>query len=155
MNYPDFNNPSQFVEYRYETSLMRLERLKHHWDWDFTIVSDRENGVWVNRNKSTKFTSRTSFIKNPVTVLRVCEHCGKMSTPKKIQQRYLWGFQFEHDRPDRYSSECYKKCTPTLCMGCYNKARPYSDKMNDADDLRLEIGRLKREITKANKANAA
>jgi len=153
MNYPDFNNPSQFVVYKYETSMMRLERLRHHWGWDFTVIEDSENGVWVNHNKSKRFTSRTEFIKNPYTELRECEHCGKVSTPKKVQRRYLFGLQFEFERADRRRSECYEKCTPTLCMGCYNKARPYHEKLSESDELRLAIGRVKREITKANKAN--
>jgi len=124
---------------------------EYNYDYNYTILSEDSFGYWVNFNKSRKFTRRTKYCRNDFTLLRECDHCGKVSTPKKIQQRYLFGYQYEIDKPsERWRAE-HTKLHPMLCMSCYNKARPYNDKLCENEELRLQVGRLKREIYKLNK----
>ena len=128
--------------------LERLEKLNIN--RVHTIVGEDSFGYWVNWNKSKKITTRTDYCGNEFTLLRECEDCGKLSTPKKIQNRYLFGLQFEIDKA---SERCFhpKNLHPMLCMSCYNKIKPYHNKLVENEELRLQVGRLQREIYKQNK----
>ncbi len=129
-----------------------LERLRaHNMSDTHTIIDEDSFGYWVNWNKSKNYTKSTDYCRNDFTLLRECEHCGKVSTPKKIQTRYLCGLRYEISKPSERWRGDYKRMLPMLCMSCYNKARPYSDKLVENEELRLQVGRLQREIYKQNK----
>jgi hypothetical protein len=118
---------------------------------NYTIVYSSEIGIWLNFNKSKKMTSRTSFYGNPVTKLRKCLRCGIHSTPKKIQQRYLYGFGIGRNKDASFWAEANNICYPMMCMGCYNKSKPISENLIEANEIRLLAGRVGREISKVNK----
>ncbi len=128
-----------------------LERLRaHNMSDTHTIIDENSFGYWVNFNKSKNYTRNTYFCKNDFTLLRQCEYCEKISTPKKIQCRSLYGLQFEIDKVgDRIFHP--KNLHPMLCMSCYNKIKPYHNKLVENEELRLQVGRLQREIYKQNK----
>ena len=119
-------------------------------EFKYTIVSEDGFGYWVNFNNSSKFTSKTKYCGNKFTLLRQCSECSKVSTPKKIQVRHLYGLQFEAESISLRFKE-HERTYPMLCMGCYNKVKPMHEKLCDNEELRLDIGRLKREIYKLNK----
>lgn len=58
------------------------------------------------------------------TPLLKCELCKKISTPKKIQSRYVIGYDY-------------------LCMGCWNKCRPIENKQNELDVLKKMRNKLR------------
>lgn len=65
------------------------------------FVRHEIHGEWVRfKNGNPRY-----FTYYPVTWLRSCDCCNKISTPKRIQYRYLLGFDY-------------------LCMSCFGKMTP-------------------------------
>jgi hypothetical protein len=68
------------------------------------------------------------------TPLRTCEQCGKVSTPKKVQQRSL----------------CYGVLgySGMLCTGCWNVIRLIAYAQDDAKFVKWAAGKIQREARK-------
>jgi hypothetical protein len=130
-----------------EHPIDRLDRINSV----YTVVDIAEDGTWLNYNKSKNFTSQTYFYGNPVTKLRECLRCGMRSTPKKIQRRYLYGLGVGSKKDASYWENHNDVCWPMACMACYNRLRPISEKLIEANEIRLLAGRVGREISKVNK----
>jgi len=101
-----------------------------------------ENGFWAGSRKNAMY-----FYINPITEIRRCELCGKISTPKKIQSRSDI-FHWDSERKD-YT----KKNKSMLCMGCYNKIKPLVYKKRDIDDLIKLQKAIIRKVRKHEKDN--
>ena len=124
-----------------EHDLDRLKRIGIH----YNILRDDETGAWINTNKpGNKSWKRARFIKNPVTMLRECGVCGKISTPKKISYRSLcadWYMTNPYEEPMQQEKDI-------LCTGCWNKVRRIVARQREANELRLLNNRLIREYRK-------
>jgi len=81
------------------------------------------------------------------TVLRSCEDCGKISTPKKIRDWYLSTGEYVGKWPE------YKY--KTLCWPCYNKKKPLESRFNETLETKRILGRLQRDIASTAKAQRA
>jgi hypothetical protein len=114
---------------------------EHHVDrWNkleitYNILREDENGIWVNFNKkgSTSW-KRAGFWENPTTWLKICDLCGKASTPKKV-----------NIRNDCYNLELWNG-TPTLCMGCWNKVRRLDWLYIALQGLKRVVKRIQRSV---------
>ena len=100
------------------------------------FLSHTINGCWINTNKlATTSWGRAQFIESPVTILKTCDCCGKVSTPKKIQYHYCMGFD-------------------DLCMSCWNKLKPLAKLNNEAREIKRLTNKLNRERLKCQKLQA-
>lgn len=106
----------------------------------FTVVITTEDGFFYNSNGSCNFTTRTKFVRNPVTKLSECEICGKISTPKKVNYKSgLYGWL-----------DANKKTT--LCMGCFNKVSVLVNKEKEAKEIKALIKKLNSERLKCQRS---
>lgn len=77
-------------------------------------------GEYIERIKSGKWGKKVHFeYIVPITLLRKCYFCGKISTPKNIQWRAFFGGDTVHDYKKYGFSYIHEPC----CVGCWNKIR--------------------------------
>lgn len=94
--------------------------------------------------------------KNPVTMLNTCARCGKTSIPRRVHIRYMPGL-FNMEIKEIEKNNLYNKYesirqSHVLCTGCWNVLRAISKKYERAEELRLFINRVKRELRDEQKA---
>jgi hypothetical protein len=127
-----------------EHALARLKRIGIH----YNVLRDDETGVWINTNKpGNKSWKRAMFIKNPVTKLRQCGVCGKISTPKKISYRSLCADWYMESLDEPMQQE-----RNILCTGCWNKVRVIVARQHEANEIRRLNSKLIREYRKCQKS---
>lgn len=112
----------------------------------FTVVSERENGFFVNYNNSKKHTSRTCFIQFPSTTLVECELCHKIGVPKKIHVR-----NDVHGWTKQSRKDCEYEPKTCLCMSCWNKVKALVKRQDETNEIKLLISKLTREELKCRK----
>ena len=124
----------------------------------YIIWETDEYGMWVLFEKYAHYRPEThkrffwhlTRVNNPFTKLNTCGVCGKVSTPKKVQERpdvrgwnietkKYWLIPGATDEVDKMSM---------LCMGCYNKVRPLVEREYVADELKQLTSKLNRERLK-------
>ena len=127
-----------------EHPLSRMDRM----NIPYNIALDCENGVYINRNKkgggAERSMHRALFIENPVTNLRKCERCGKVSVPKKVHARCIW--PLFSIRAKNKSREAVSPSSeyPLLCMSCYNNLKPLVKAAKEYDEIAFLIRKLNR-----------
>lgn len=98
-----------------------------------------DGGCWYGERRNA-----LRYSANPVTELRKCDLCGKVSTPKKVQHRPLvW-------RWDKHKND-YSDSKSTLCMGCWNKTRRLVERQEKLDELIKLQRKILREVAKHGK----
>ena len=130
-----------------------------------SIVAERhlENGfyrtsapIYKNGKHKTKI-HRWLFHENPVTMLNTCSRCGKTSIPRRVHLRHLpglWAMDLkEEGKANLYMNYDAIVHKYTMCTGCWNFWRAISKKYEQAEDLRIFINRVKRELTNERKAS--
>lgn len=138
--------------------LSRMDEHIKNADADFSAIYYDKNGiarfdypVIIQQEKKEKIIrcarSLNMFFKGryvrfyPVTWLRECELCGKMSTPKIVNNRAVWGW------------EGNKGLSKTnLCTGCWNKVKPIYKAVKETEQIKYLSNKLVREANKCQRS---
>lgn len=115
----------------------------------YNVLKIEVHGTWINQNKKGNMSAKSAvFIKNPVTLLVKCDLCNLWGGPNKTKERgdaYGWNFEGIND----YTT----KSKHVLCTCCWGKVRRIVNGNMEAQQLKLIINKLNREITKWQKLN--
>lgn len=110
-------------------------------DRGFSIISEHRR--LPNHQRGVR---HSAYISYPATQLVICQQCKKISTPKKIYDRYDITNWEGHKRGEWYKSKT------VLCTSCWNKVKPISKLTDEIEHNRLTINRAQREIAKWQKS---
>ncbi len=144
---------------KFRTDIISVKRIGITHKQYFLIIARRyvDDGYYEAHIKPCKNLAHKKrlhawiFVRNPVTVLNTCSKCGKTSIPRQVHHRSnlhgLWKMVYK-EIGEIYlyvNRESYENID-MLCMGCWNVWRAISKKYDQAEDLRLFINRVNREL---------
>lgn len=135
---------------------------------EFTILHETVHGTWITKARTQKTINKhkdlvkylgdsehhihlgsiynvreVSFVTHPVTKLEVCDMCGKMSVPKKVQYRCVESLWTMIDISGKHDYTKAKDAPHILCMGCWNKLRHLADLQFETVKLNKTLRKLK------------
>lgn len=101
------------------------------------VLLDEKCGYFFNTCKKGNMSfARAMFYRYPYTRVYYCELCGKAGDGKRIQSRYVYGWE--------YIKKEEGNSITILCCGCWNKTKAIKNKHREA----LEIKRLSNKLLK-------
>lgn len=124
---------------------------KFYWDGKRRVYRKNVSEVYyeckISRIKrSRRWLENATYIVEaieiPFSVVRICEHCGKIGSQRHIHYwvnlfEYRYGVHFDPDK--------------ILCMGCMNKFSSLKRKLVQHDETRRLINRIKTQISSSRK----
>lgn len=113
---------------------------------------DLENGFsyryqgWRVRNQYVHIFIKGrsyAFVRNPVSILNVCEDCSRIGISRRVRERFLGSTPLQKDPDLPYEGH------QILCLRCWRKKMLANECFRQATDLHCLINQLKRTVRHA------